>query len=410
VSLIILAFAGGLLAILSPCVLPIVPLVFSRAARPWQETALMFAGLVLMFSAIATAGTLGIAWIGAAGELGRWVALVFMGIVALSLASSRVAAIIARPFVGAGTRVDAVARGLPGFAGAFLSGCAIGLLWAPCAGPILGLVIVTGRATGRADASVVLLSSFALGASAALALAIFFGRRIAAALFRSFAVNSSFRRALAIVPLVGVVTIAFGWDRILLAKGEFVRTAAAEELLVKRFAPVDPTAGALGASIETFVPPVAAALGDEGAMPEFAGGHEWINSPALTKQSLRGKVVLVDFWTFECINCLHALPHVKELYAKYQDQGLVVIGVHTPELARERLPANVRAAVKDLGITYPVVIDGDYSIWNSWQNEYWPAAYFVDAKGAVRYHHFGEGSYDEEDAVVRQLLAEARAK
>jgi thiol-disulfide isomerase/thioredoxin len=145
-------------------------------------------------------------------------------------------------------------------------------------------------------------------------------------------------------------------------------------------------------------------------MPELARGHEWINSSALTRESLRGKVVLVDFWTFECINCLHALPHVKELYTKYKDQGLVVIGVHTPELARERVPANVRSAVKELGITYPVVIDGDYAIWNAWRNRYWPAAYFVDAKGTVRYHHFGEGSYEEEDAVVRQLLAESRTK
>jgi cytochrome c biogenesis protein CcdA/thiol-disulfide isomerase/thioredoxin len=410
VPLIILSLAGGLLSVLSPCILPIVPLVFSRATRSGQERALMLAGLALTFAVVTTAGTLGIEWIGAAGELGRWIALAFMGVVALSLASERAAVAIAKPFVGAGARIDAVARGVQGRFGAVLSGCAIGLLWAPCAGPILGLVIVGGRAPGRAADTLALLSSFALGATAALALALYFGRSLAALLFRNPAVNSSLRRALCIVPLLGVLSIAFGWDRSLLAKGKFVQTAAAEEALVRRLATPDRGAGALGASIETFAPPPTVALADEGAMPEFAGGREWINSLALSRESLRGKVVLVDFWTFECINCLHALPHVKELYAKYKDQGLVVIGVHTPELARERVAANVRAAVKDLGISYPVVIDGDYAIWNAWRNEYWPAAYFVDAKGMVRYHHFGEGNYEEEDAVVRQLLAEARAK
>lgn len=166
----------------------------------------------------------------------------------------------------------------------------------------------------------------------------------------------------------------------------------------------------LGESLDNFVLPTAPALVDEGPMPELPSGREWINSVPLTKESLRGKVVLVDFWTFQCINCLNALPHVKALYAKYKDQGLVVIGVHTPELARERMPANVRATVKDLGVTYPVVIDGDYAIWDSWQNQCWPAAHFVAAKGCVRYHHFGEGKHEEQDAIVRKLLDEAKAR
>ena len=412
VSLIMLAFAGGLLTILSPCVLPIVPLVFSRAARPLDERVLMLAGLALTFAVVATAGTLGLAWIGAAGELGRWLALVFMGVVALSLASERAAIALARPFIGAGAWMDSIARGIHGRFGAMLAGCAIGLLWAPCAGPILGLVIVGGRAPGRAAATLTLLSSFAFGACAALAFAIYVGRNIGALLFRNPSVNSSLRRALCIVPLLGVLSIAFGWDRKLLAKGELVQTAAAEELLVRRLAVSDPAAGALGASIDAFTPLAAVPLADEGSMPELAGGHEWINSAPLTKASLRGKVVLVDFWTFECINCLHALPHVKAAVAAEVQgiRGLVVIGVHTGTAARERVPTNVRSAVKELGIMYPVVIDGDYGIWNAWRNQYWPAAYFVDAKGTVRFHHFGEGSYDEQDAVVRQLLAEARAK
>jgi methionine-R-sulfoxide reductase len=148
-------------------------------------------------------------------------------------------------------------------------------------------------------------------------------------------------------------------------------------------------------------------LSDEGSFPGFDGGTEWINSAPLTANAIRGKVVLVDFWTFECSNCLNALPHVKELEAKYRDKGLVVVGVHSPELADEKVPSNVRSAVRRLGVVYPVVLDPQYRIWNAFHNEYWPAVYLVDAKGRIRYHHFGEGSYDEQDQAIRTLLDES---
>jgi peptide-methionine (R)-S-oxide reductase len=148
-------------------------------------------------------------------------------------------------------------------------------------------------------------------------------------------------------------------------------------------------------------------LSDEGAFPGFDGGTEWINSAPLTASAVRGKVVLIDFWTFECSNCLNALPHVKELEAKYRDKGLVVVGVHSPELADEKVPANVRDAVHRLGVVYPVVLDPQYRIWNAFHNEYWPAVYLIDANGRIRYHHFGEGSYDEQDQVIRTLLDES---
>jgi peptide-methionine (R)-S-oxide reductase len=151
----------------------------------------------------------------------------------------------------------------------------------------------------------------------------------------------------------------------------------------------------------------AAPLHDEGAFPGLDGGTEWVNSAPLTAEALRGKVVLVDFWAYECSNCLNALPHVKELEAKYRDKGLVVVGVHSPELDDEKVPANVRSAVTRLGIVYPVVIDGQYHIWNAFHNQYWPAVYIVDGKGRIRYHHFGEGAYDEQDQVVRTLLDES---
>jgi peptide-methionine (R)-S-oxide reductase len=154
-------------------------------------------------------------------------------------------------------------------------------------------------------------------------------------------------------------------------------------------------------------PPHHLPLADEGAFPGLEGGTGWLNTKPLTAESLKGKVVLVDFWAFECSNCLNALPHVKALEAKYRDKGLVVVGVHSPELPDEKDPGNVKKSVKRLGIVYPVVLDGNYAIWHAFNNQYWPAVYIVDAKGRVRYHHFGEGAYEQQDTVVSQLLDEA---
>jgi thiol-disulfide isomerase/thioredoxin len=140
------------------------------------------------------------------------------------------------------------------------------------------------------------------------------------------------------------------------------------------------------------------------------GATHWINSPPLSMESLRGKVVLIDFWTYGCFNCMNALPHVKALEAKYRDQGLVVIGVHTPEFAYEKVSSNVEGAVRKLEITYPVAMDNDYQIWNAYRNQYWPAQYLVDAQGQIRYQHFGEGAYQEMDQMVQNLLNEAKSE
>jgi thiol-disulfide isomerase/thioredoxin len=149
------------------------------------------------------------------------------------------------------------------------------------------------------------------------------------------------------------------------------------------------------------------ALPDEGPAPPLDGAVQWLNSQPLSLQSLRGKVVIVDFWTYSCINCLHTLPYVKAWEAKYRDKGLVVIGVHAPEFAFERNIGNVKQAIKRLGVVYPVAIDNNFAIWKAFNNEYWPAHYFIDAKGHVRYTHFGEGAYAKSEQVIQQLLREA---
>ena len=203
--------------------------------------------------------------------------------------------------------------------------------------------------------------------------------------------------------LLGVAAIALGLDTRVLSKLSSAQTASLESGLARKLGAsrsMDETKTATGAMGELILPV-------EGQLPPLDGLGPWFNSPPLTREQLKGKVVVIDFWTYSCINCLRSLPYVKAWDAKYRKDGLVVIGVHAPEFAFERDPANVAQAVKDLGITYPVALDNDYKLWSALDNHYWPAHYFVDAQGRVRYHHFGEGNYAKSERVIRQLLAEA---
>lgn len=151
---------------------------------------------------------------------------------------------------------------------------------------------------------------------------------------------------------------------------------------------------------------IASGAGDEGRMPNLDGAVSWLNSTPLSSKSLLGKVVLINFWTYSCINSLRELPYMKAWAAKYKDSGLVVIGVHAPEFGFETDPANVKDAVSDLKVSYPIPIDSNHSIWRAFRNEYWPADYFVDARGRIRYHHFGEGDYEQSERVIQALLKE----
>jgi thiol-disulfide isomerase/thioredoxin len=206
------------------------------------------------------------------------------------------------------------------------------------------------------------------------------------------------RTVLGVAVLVGVVGIAEGWDTGVLARMSLTPGRGPVQL-----------EQSLADRIRPFAMPVPAndaELANERPMPSLDGAVQWLNSPPLTREKLRGKVVVIDFWTYSCINCLRALPYVQAWADKYKASGLVVIGVHSPEFAFERATANVAAAVNDLKISYPVAVDSNLTIWNAFDNQYWPAHYFVDADGRVRHHHFGEGNYDESERVIQTLLAE----
>lgn len=404
--LLVLAYLGGVLTIVSPCILPVLPFVFARTGQPFVRSGLpLLLGMAVTFALVASLAAVGGAWVVQLNQYGRWIALVFVALFGLTLLFPRLADRLTRPLVAAGSRLSEVAgndhRPRPG--ASFLIGVATGLLWAPCAGPILGLVLTGAALQGASIGSTLLLLAYAAGAATSLAIALLLGGKVFAAMKRSIGAGEWVRRVLGAAMLLGVVAIASGLDTGILAQVSTASTGGLEQSLV------DKVIGDKGK-------PQQAAQADIGNlpveqdMPSLAGAVQWLNSPPLTAESLRGKVVLIDFWTYSCINCLRTLPYLTAWADKYRDQGLVVIGVHSPEFAFEQDVGNVTKAMKKLGINYPVAIDNDFKIWRAFDNEYWPAHYFVDAQGRIRYHHFGEGNYAESEQVIQQLLREAGHK
>ena len=401
--LLLLAYLGGVLTILSPCILPVLPFVFARSDQPFRKSGLpLLAGMSITFALVASLATVGGGWAVRANQFGRIAALVLFAIFGLTLLFSSLAERISRPLVQLGNRLSSNSDANKSVLNSFLLGIGTGLLWAPCAGPILGLIL-TGAALGGASAhTAVLLLSYAAGAATSLAIALLAGGRVFAAMKRSLGAEEWIRRVLGVAVLAAVAAAALGLDRGVLTRLSLASTAGRGQRLVDRFHPakrivVNQTIDVSGGASET-APAV---------LPDLSGATAWINSSPLTPESLRGKVVLVDFWTYSCINCLRTLPYIKAWNEQYKNSGLVIIGVHTPEFPFEKDEANVRKAVKDLGITYPVAMDNDYRIWRAFNNEYWPADYFIDATGRIRFHHFGEGAYDESEQWIRTLLAEA---
>lgn len=419
--ILLIAYLGGVLTILSPCILPVLPFVFARADRPFRSHGLpMLLGMALAFAAVATLAAVGGGWIVTLNEYGRHGAIALLALFGLSLLFPGVADRLSRPLVALGMRMseprgDGGAAPASGFS-PLLLGVGTGLLWAPCAGPILGLILTGAALNGASVGTSLLLLAYAAGACTSLAAALLFGGRLLSVMKRSLHTGEWVRRAAGTAVLVGVGAIAQGLDTGLLARLSVGTTSALEQALVDRIKPGKPQAepaalregaGLVRVSDNRAAPLPARELRVEGRFPSLAGATEWLNSAPLAPEALRGKVVLVDFWTYSCINCLRTLPYLRAWAEKYKDAGLVVIGVHSPEFAFEKKPANVRRAVKDLGIGFPVALDNDFAIWRGFDNQAWPAFYFIDAEGRIRHRQFGENRYDRAEQVIQQLLAEA---
>src|SRR5271156_2309365 len=489
--LFLLAYIGGVLTILSPCILPVLPFVSARADQPFLRRGLpLLLGMAATFAVIATLAAVGGGWAVQANEYGRYAAIALLALFGVTLLFPELSDRLTRPLVALGGRLSESADRNE-HAGSvwpsLLLGVATGLLWAPCAGPVLGLILTGAALQGANVQTTLLLLAYAAGAATSLALALLVGGRVFAAMKRALGIGEWIRRGVGVALLAGVAAIALSLDTGFLSRVSYASTASIEQKLLDGLhsAPAAPpqssavmNGGAMVAAnpgggdnpammmkpkpteptvVMNGGPAMVAAntasgdnpavmtdakrepsviMNDSPAMmaanpatmmkakpnaaeeslpvedgaPSLSGAVQWLNSPPLTMEALKGKVVLVDFWTYSCINCLRAIPYVRAWAEKYRDQGLVVIGVHAPEFAFEKNVDNVRKAVSDLKIDYPVAIDNDYAIWRAFNNEYWPAHYFIDAKGQIRHHHFGEGNYDESERVIQQLLAEAGHK
>ncbi|MCU9948285.1 redoxin family protein [Pseudomonas sp. PDM13] len=277
------------------------------------------------------------------------------------------------------------------------------MLWAPCAGPILGLILSGAMLDGPNASASLLLFSYGLGSAVALAAVIFLGRGLLQRLRPSLRLVEWLRRGTGVAALLAVVGIASGASLQLAGAGPAGLASSLENRVL------DGVPKLLARLVGSAQADTGMALPDLGPAPSLAGASQWLNSPALDMQTLRGKVVLVDFWTYDCINCRHSLPYVNQWAQRYADQGLVVIGVHTPEYPFERVEANVRQAIERLGIRHPVATDNQYRVWRAFDNQYWPAHYFIDAKGRIRLVHAGEGRYAEQEAAIQMLLKERDA-
>jgi cytochrome c biogenesis protein CcdA/thiol-disulfide isomerase/thioredoxin len=359
-------------------------------------------GLAGTFALAAVLLTRALDAVGLPGDLARSLAIAVLAAFGAALAVPRLGALVEG-------RLSVLARRGPakgnedGFGSGLLLGASLGLVYAPCAGPILAAVVAL-------DAAV---------SAERLALGFAYGAGAAAGLLALMAIGRSLTRRIA--PHAGRIQQAFGalmiGAALVLAAGldRDFQAAIADDLPA---AVVNPSAELeeTGAVRRTLArvrggggrPPAGATLlRDGGPAPEFRGIARWLNTPGGSEPSLRGRVVLLDFWTYTCINCLRTLSHLRAWDERYRASGLTIVGVHTPEFAFERRESNVRDAVAVNRLRYPVALDNDYATWHAWRNQYWPAKYLIDARGQVRYWHFGEGEYEETERAIRALLVDA---
>jgi cytochrome c biogenesis protein CcdA/thiol-disulfide isomerase/thioredoxin len=430
-TLALIGFLGGLITGISPCILPVLPVIFfsgaqsaatgtaaksegAVAVKPKRELSeilrpyRVIGGLILSFSVVTLLGSALLSVLHLPQDAIRWVAMVALVAIGIGLIFPRFEQLLERPF----SRIPQ--KQISSRGNGFGLGLALGVLYVPCAGPVLAAIVVAGATATIGVGTVVLTAAFAVGATLPLLFFALAGQRIAERV-------SAFRRRQREIRIgAGIVTI-------LLAVALACDLPATLQRAIPDYtAPLQERVGSseqvrqklnLGGIINDQNAQLsncsdgATGLENCGTAPDLKGITGWLNTPGgkpIALNSLRGKVVLVDFWAYSCINCQRAIPHVVGWYQAYKDVGFQVIGVHTPEYAFERVPGNVAKGAADLGITYPIALDDNYSTWTNYRNRYWPAEYLIDANGAVRHIKFGEGDYDGTEKLIRELLAAAK--
>ena len=415
-TLIAVALVAGVATFLSPCVLPVLPVVAAASATGGRRRPLGVAvGLAVAFVVFTLTASRVLSALGLPQDLLQNAAIVMLAVVGIALLVPDVGEWLGRLFVPLSAHVGGRLTKGDGFWSGVALGAGLSLVWTPCAGPILAAVTVLSAQQKLSLDLVLITIAYAAGATLPL-----FG--IALAGNRAASRVASVRRGgMRLRRVAGVVLIASAW--LFTTSIPTQLAASAPSYLTglqkpERSATIRNDLQSLNSSSHSAASAVAAgdnagALRNYGKAPNFADVTSWLNTPGgkpLSLASLHGKVVLVDFWTYSCVNCIRTLPYLKAWNARYHDKGLVIVGVHTPEFAFEHVVSNVRRAVAEHGITYPVAVDDAYGTWNAYGNQYWPADYLIDRNGDVRDAHFGEGAYPQTEADIRELLGEHAAK
>ena len=430
VELVLAGIVAGFLAGISPCILPVLPVVLAAAAAPpgsarsagdgperagsagdgptgWRSRGelsrplAVIAGLVLSFSLLVLAGSEILSLLHLPQDSLRDAGIALLIAVGLGYLIPPLGMLLERPFARLGTRRPS------GRAGGFVLGLALGVLYVPCAGPILAAVTVVGATHRVGLTAVILTAAFAVGTAVPLLTAGVAAGQLAGRIGALRRQAPWARRAGGAVLVVMALAIAFnvfdGLQRVVPGYSTALQGSATIRKQLSQLTEV-PHATVTSCSVD------ASTLVNCGPAPDFTGITSWLNTPGgqpLPLSGLRGKVVLVDFWTYSCINCQRTLPHLEAWYREYARDGFVIVGVHTPEFAFEHVVSNVRAQAAALGVRYPVAVDDSYATWNAYSNQYWPAEYLIDAQGDVRHVHFGEGGYAITEQLIRQLLRAA---
>lgn len=412
--LLIFAFISGLITIAAPCIWPLLPIILSATATGGHRKPLgVTLGIIISFALITLSISYIVKIIPFDPEILRLFAVAVIGLLGFTLFVPKLSGILEGYVSRLSGRFTVNNQG-NGFLGGLVTGFALGLVWTPCAGPILA-TIATLAATAQVNSAIILITIvYVIGVGIPLFLFALIGRSIFLKSKYLSPYLGKIQQGFGVIMILTALLIFTNYDKVLQVKlldffpsyGNFIiklenNTKVKDQLDKIRKQESKPiTNNKKVFNVDQDTP-----------APEFVGITKWLNLPAdkkiLTLKELRGKVVLIDIWTYTCINCIRTLPHVTGWYEKYKDEGFVVVGVHSPEFEFEKKTENVQNAMKQYNITYPVAQDNDFATWNAYSNQYWPAKYLIDKEGSIRYYHFGEGNYNETEKAIQDLLKEA---